>query len=504
MKKLLKIPCNKIALIFSFLFIMTFNLGNLQTVNAETGGNIADISEQVNLKWIVTGSGDQKDISLVEEEINEYLEDKINATVDITTYLWGDDFNNRITIMAAAGEPYDINFTSNWTAYYSNLASAGAFKDITDMLDTYAPKTKAFLGKNILKGAEVNGRVYAIPVYNSSIVDSCGIVVNNELVKKYNIDISKIKKIQDLEPILKTVKSKDKKLIAFCPFDKYGNQSDIVNLLNYDVFTSDCPGAVLRDGKSTKVINEFETNDAKNLFSLMNKWYKAGYIPKSAPSGSQFFDSNKNNIFAMYSNITASTRDEMINYDMIDMVPVQLGNSALTTNGIRGAMQAISSTSKNPERALMFLELVNTDNTLSDMINYGIEGLHYERTGNNTITQLLQDEYSYNPGTAWIFGNESIASSLPGYSPERWNAQDKRLKTAVLSPLLGFEFDPSPVKDQVSKIYNIKNKYLSDLSLGKVNPTTTLSKMNSEMKKAGLQKILTEMQKQVDKFKSRK
>jgi hypothetical protein len=67
MKELMKIPCNKLVLIFSFLFIMTFNLGNLQTVNAETAGDIADISEQVNLKWIVTGSGDQKDIGLVEE-----------------------------------------------------------------------------------------------------------------------------------------------------------------------------------------------------------------------------------------------------------------------------------------------------------------------------------------------------------------------------------------------------------------------------------------------------
>ncbi len=164
MKELMKIPCNKLVLIFSFLFIMTFNLGNLQTVNAETAGDIADISEQVNLKWIVTGSGDQKDIGLVEEEINKYLEDKINATVDITTFFWGDDFDNRIKLMVAAGEPYDINFTSNWTAYYSDLTSIGAYKDITDMLDTYAPKTKALLGKNILKGAEINGRIYSIPV----------------------------------------------------------------------------------------------------------------------------------------------------------------------------------------------------------------------------------------------------------------------------------------------------------------------------------------------------
>ncbi|WP_162178024.1 DUF3502 domain-containing protein [Ruminiclostridium cellobioparum] len=42
------------------------------------------------------------------------------------------------------------------------------------------------------------------------------------------------------------------------------------------------------------------------------------------------------------------------------------------------------------------------------------------------------------------------------------------------------------------------------MSFGKVDPAATLSKMNSEMKKAGLQNVLSEMQKQVDKFKRQK
>lgn len=505
MKASMKNSHGKPVIILCLLFIMTFNFGNLQTVSAEPDAlRNAPNLEQVRLNWFFpSGGGDQKDVAQVEKAINEYLEGKINVNLDLVTCSWN-EYDTKLRTVIAAGMPFDINFTSNWTGDYRKLASDSFYKDITDMLDTYAPKTKALLGKNILKGAEVNGRIYAIPVYNSSIVNCYGILLNNDLVKKYKIDISKVKKLQDLEPILKTVKSKDKKLIAFYPSDKYGNQPEIVNLLNYDKLTPYCPGAVLRDGKTTKVINEFETGDAKNLFSLMNKWYKAGYIPKSASRGNQFFDSNKNNIFAMYSGITANTHEEMINYNKLDMISVQLGNSALTTGGIRGAMQAISYKSENPERALMLLELVNTDKTLSDMINYGIEGVHYRRTGTNTVTQLLQGEISYNPSMAWLFGNESTASSLSGWSPERWNNLDKRLKTSVVSPLIGFEFDSSPIEGQMWKINSITNKYLFDLSFGKADPAATLSKMNSEMKKVGLQKVLTEMQKQVDNFKIKK
>ncbi len=489
------------AYILTTILILNFSFGSgIQAANAATE---TDMSEKVHLRWIVMGSGDQKDKKLVESSINEYLEDKINATLDIITLMWGMDFDNKLNLMIAAGEPYDINFTASWAADYRHLASIGAYRDLTGMLDTYAPKTKALLGNNILKGAEVNGRVYALPVYNPSNVSSNGILLNSSLVKKYDIDVSRIEKLQDLEPILKNIKSKEKKTIPFYPFDKGGSEG-VINTLNYDKISLDSPGAVLRDGKSTKVLNEFETNDAKSLFSLMNKWYKAGYISKSAKYDIDFYKRNSADIFAMYSNITALSHDNVINDYNIDIVPVYLGKSSITTSGVTTLMHAISVNSRNPERALMFLELVNTDEKLSNLINYGIEGLHYEKTGNSTIVQLPQGESRYNPDTPWLFGNQTIAYSLPGWNPESWSILDKDVKNAVASPLLGFSFEPAPVQNQITKINSIKKKYLNDLTIGKVNSDSTLAKMNTEMKKAGLQKILSEMQKQVDKFQKSK
>lgn len=43
------------------------------------------------------------------------------------------------------------------------------------------------------------------------------------------------------------------------------------------------------------------------------------------------------------------------------------------TTSSQGAMMAISTASKNPERAMMFLNLLNTDSYLMTMLNYGIE-----------------------------------------------------------------------------------------------------------------------------------
>jgi putative aldouronate transport system substrate-binding protein len=203
----------------------------------------------------------------------------------------------------------------------------------------------------------------------------------------------------------------------------------------------------------------------------------------------------------MYSNITATKCEDLLADEKLDMIAVPLSRSSITSERVTAAMHAISAMCKNPERALMFLELVNTDETLSNLINYGVEGVHYKKAGKATITQLPRGVEKYNPDSQWMFGNETITYSLPERTSKAWTTLDESVKKAIASPLLGFSFDPEPVAVEIHNLNDITNKYVNDLSIGKVNPTSTLTKMNNELKNAGLQKVLTEMQQQVDKFK---
>ena len=466
----------------------------------------------VELQWYVIGNGQQADTDLVLKKVNEYIEPKLYATLKLETFMWGYDFEDKMAAKIASGENFDITFASYWALNYRDWASKGAFVDITDMMDIYAPKTKAILGENLFKGAEVNGKVYGIPTFGTSSADSYGVLLNKKMVAKYKVDTTKIKKLEDLEPTFKKIKASNPKILDFYPFSQNSNfiySYSIYNTLNYDkLYDANVPGAVKRDGKSTKVVNDFETPEAKSLFNLMNKWYKSGYINKSTYSSDIYFMKNASNIFAFYSTLEPTKCQDISAAYGIDTVPVELSSRTMTTFNSTESMQAISRTSKNPERALMFLELLNTDVYLSNLINYGIEGVHYKKTGNQSISQLTNglDSYygldSYNPGTSWMFGNQSIVYSLPGYSPAITSEKNLRayINKAVVSPLLGFSFNSKPVLTQLTKFEKITNKYLTNLCIGKVNPSTNLQKMNNEFKNAGLQKVLTEMQKQVDAF----
>ena len=483
--------------LFLAISLFTLNLSGQSAVNAASK---PDISKQVELKWYVIGSGQQTDTQLVEKEVNKYLKDKINATLKLNTLMWGDDFENKMAVLIAAGERFDITFTANWALNYRRFASIGAFKDITGMMDTYAPKTKALLGENILKGAEVNGKVFAIPVYNANISEYQGILLSKKLVKKYNVDTSKIKKLEDLEAAFRKIKAKEPKIIDFYPFDQFGSYG-ILNALNYDniddIYT---PACVKRDGKSTNVINPYETPEAKALFNLMNKWYKSGFISKSATADSSYFDSNASNTFAFFAKLYPTKCNNLLESKGLDLIPISLNKPSLTTQGVTACMQAISQTSENPERALMFLELVNTDEKLSNMINYGIEGVHYKKTGEKTISLISPTHEKYSPSTSLLFGNTFIAYSFKGSPVISENTAKEYFKSAVPSPLLGFSFNSEPVVEQKMKLDSIVQKYYSNLCLGKINASVNLPEMNKELKNAGLQKVLTEMQKQVNDF----
>ncbi|HEX2925687.1 MAG TPA: extracellular solute-binding protein, partial [Ruminiclostridium sp.] len=325
--------------ILFFVFTLSLIMCSFTSLTAVGADSKTDTLEPVNLKWYVAGEGDQPDTSLVEDAVDKYLKNKINATVTIKTFGWG-EYNEKMAVLFAAGEPFDMCFTSSWAAYYSPYSLVGAFKDLTDMMDTYAPKTKAFLGSTVLKGAEVNGRLYAIPNYQKNIACSYGIVLNKNLAQKYKVDVSKIKKLQDLEPIFKNVKAKAPNVIDFYPMDSTENNSVFVTL-NYDELAGyRLPGAVQMNGNSTKVINQYDTPQAKTIFALMNKWYKQGYISKSSKD-SGFFEKNKDNILAFYSTLDPFIKEDLANFNDLEVLPVELNKPFISTSSITFSLTAI-------------------------------------------------------------------------------------------------------------------------------------------------------------------
>ncbi len=152
----------------------------------------------------------QKDVALVEAEANKYLKDKLNVTLKINAVDWG-QWDNKLNLMIASGEPSDIVFTAAWQRYAINVAK-GAFLDLGPLIDKDAPELKKELDPAFFEGSKINGKNYGIPT-NKELAATRGVVYRQDLAEKYQLDVSKVKTWADLEPLLKVIKEKEPTLL---------------------------------------------------------------------------------------------------------------------------------------------------------------------------------------------------------------------------------------------------------------------------------------------------
>ena len=77
-------------------------------------------------------------------------------------------------------------------------------------------------------------------------------------------------------------------------------------------------------------------------------------------------------------------------------------------------------------------------------------------------------------------------------------------QTALTSPMLGFTFNSEPVKTEIAAIGNISEAMSSRIFTGEDDPATAIPTYIAKCKAAGLDKVLAEMQKQLDAWKKTK
>ena len=125
------------------------------------------------------------------------------------------------------------------------------------------------------------------------------------------------------------------------------------------------------------------------------------------------------------------------------------------------------------------------------------EGKHYEKVDDNTIKTLSDSGYSH--GMSWALGNVFNTYVLEGQPADVWEQTKELNDSAKTSPLLGFSFDPDPVATEITNISTVVKQYES-LVGGELRVEETNAEFVEQLKVAGVDTVIEEMQKQVDEF----
>lgn len=445
--------------------------------------------EDVTLLWYT--EGDQPDdLQLVLDKLNPILKEKIGATVDIR-FISNADYDEKMTSVINSGEAFDICFTSDWANSYAINAGKGAYIDLVPYLNGENKALKEAVDSRFWEGVTINGKIYGVPT-NKELPYAPVWAFTKELVDKYNLDISSVSDLASLEPLLATIKENEPEIIPL-PL----RSSDIPGIIDhYDIPASrEMPAYVRYDDESRTVVNPFEQEDVLNNLRVIRDYFEKGYINQDAATNKQKL---KNRLIycGWYSPGAEEIWGNQAGYEIV--CAPRYDNYYSTTSCI-GSLQAVSANSRHPAEAVRFLELLNTDPEIKNLITYGIEGTHYKKTSDTSI-ELLEDSSRYSTDY-YTLGNEFIMYTVDPQARDLWDQFKKFNDASKPSVLVGFSFSNENVKTEYASVMNITAQYLPQLFTGTApNVDQTVEEMNKKLYDAGLQKIIDEMQKQVNEW----
>ncbi|WP_054955511.1 ABC transporter substrate-binding protein [Paenibacillus dakarensis] len=488
----------------SLLLVLSFLLVSVMALSGCSGGkdnnsgtaskNEAGTGEQgnkekpVKLIWYTIG-GPQKDQDKVMAEVNKYVQEKINATIELKLIDWG-DYAQKMQVIAASGEPFDIAFTSSWAFNYVEGARKGYFLELDDLLDKYGQGIKEALNPAFLEGSKIDGHNYAIPT-NKELPAQAVWRFNKELLDKYNLDYKQATTLESLEPFLKTVKEGEP--------DIYPIATNIGPFLPFDFALEGIPIGVPLDTTDFKMVSVWDTPEAKQVFQTMHKYYQAGYLPPDVAT-KQGNEHEKTGKWLVDKQHTVPFADNLWSDNLqYPVVSTPIHEPMVFNWSVTGSMQAISAKTKHPQQAMEFLNLLNTDKYLRNLVNNGIEGVHYKKLSDDTYEPIQDSGYGM---AAFTLGNMFLLDKLKDDPADKWEQYQKFNDSAKNAPLLGFQFDPTNVMTEIANVKNAVDEFGPSLNTGSVDPDKILPKAIEKLKAQGLDKIMEEAQKQLDEWRA--
>lgn len=418
------------------------------------------------------------------------------------------EYNEKLPLWLASDEQMDIVYDASTNL--ANRISQGAYLDLSG----YLAEDSDFYGaihKSLWKGMMYNGGIYAVPTYKE-IAEQLAFVVQEEVLEKYDIDPATVTNYKDLEVILEALKQEGN-CIPYCVRANGIPDYEVKMALyeEYDFLNGYLYASIKHDEGKT-VVNTFDTEEFAEYVRTMYSWNQKGYISPDAltMSDDDFCANGMVRGMFSYGYSPLSEIRYKVDYGKVaqygwqtdGVVMIVTGKPKVNSNSTRGSAYAIPAKCENPDLAYEFLRLWNTDSEVKDAIFHGIPDVHYTLVDGKVepVTNKKDLYYSQN----WRTGNNLITTLLVTEPDDKWEQYEAWNNTSIEACDLGLIVDTSAIADKLATINSVLDEYLTPLSLGFVEPESGIKQLNEQMKAAGIDDVIAELQAQYDAFQASK
>lgn len=470
-----------------------------------------DTSKSVNIVFYALGT-QGPDFQKVIDKVNERMVELINTTVEVVIIPLS-DFATKYPLILAGGEDCDLIFTAPWL-YYSEQVGNGAFKELDmDFIAKWMPVTMETQIPQSWEQAKFAGKLYTIPRNASDYEQAYGVTLRKDLREKYGI--GEITSLQDYEKYLDACAADAEStgiypLYAFpsFPIDQFlFTQFNNWQTVDSDILMWDADNA---EFKPEDCFYRYDTPEFKEYALRQAAWAKKGYWPSNAITGTihttdLFKEGKSASDLDMYkaanADITEMAKKNIV-CEYYNILPdgVYTRISPYNYDGV-----AITSFSKNAERAALALDVMKNDVAINNMLMGGFEGEHYilDKETNTHSAGPKSADYAWSDW-AWALRSQTMPGE-GGLDPSVVKVReeyDARNIPAEIFPVDGFSFDNSNVEAELALVSSLVTEYRYSFDLGVFGDETgaKYDEFIEKLKAAGIDKIVSEAKAQLIEF----
>ncbi len=465
---------------------------------------------QTRVRYVMPGDPMQ-DNDLVIAAVNARLATDAGLALE-TVYIPWDAWENKINLMLASGEEFDLfHVMQDWIPY-TTYHSKGGLADVTDAVQKYGANLVKYIPAEIWGGARVKGRTYVIPTFWVELASEGDFTIRADLLKENGLAVPRTpdELLAALEKVMKNWKGKDKPYIPMTPSssnaDPIGMHSSALHRA-YPTFPFTVKEKLFYVSQSGEVKAWVETPEFKRDAA----WFRSAYLKKLINP----------DVLTIKQDQIVNQQDSgnwLVNLGTIgNLKPIQKYWPALQDKdilcvkfnpekpnvrpfGIKNC-NAVPSTTKNPDVGVKFLNWLYANQDNYDLFMYGIEGKHYRKVGAHTRDSIFDETNRTLYSQAdWMMGNLNFIradASTPSATVKDLYVIDTK---AINSPAADFFFDATNVRAELANVMSQFSAAMLPVYVGVVDWDKNYASALDKLKKAGLDKVVAEYRQQLAAF----
>jgi putative aldouronate transport system substrate-binding protein len=449
------------------------------------------------------------------DRLNEITKAKFNTTVNYEILDWS-VYGDKQSMYHASGEGVDIEFAAPWLPEaFNNAAANGVYTPLDDLLPKYAPGIWARTVPDWWRAVTVNGKIYAV-INEQYFPAPWGILVRADMLEKYNINLDAITAYdsEELFKLLHALGDADKENLDY-PWAQLSPSN--IEIWGYDaiaVMGSSVAAVVNYDDKTRKVGNWHETPEYMRYARLMKRLSDEGL-------------SNHDPLKIQHDQKVALITEGKLRFEMVQNVRPGieerfaadasynggdegwtwkgkvLATVRLATGNVSATLLTIPVTSKNPERAMMFMDLLGSDENFFNLLSYGVEGTHWNWSdkGKKLVKRVEDSKYDLH-AWGWMYVNQFLEYACEGDWPTvgLWDicGHQQNLDTPS-SVMMGFVPNPKEYEDKSTLLASGgADAFVQKIDSADGDPEKNVADLIAWEKDNGVDEVVTKLQKQVD------